>query len=188
MTPNPTKNISRHASRHHLLGNKCVFCAFLQPGSARLGFRNDVREVCGRCPGGVREVAGRFKGSTDLRRLSKSARLASRWLQRGPRTPPGNSAGRFCDGFSIHFLLQFAMKISGKKLGNIEKKCDSDGDDPRTLDRYIIYGYIHIDIYTTLQDDFVTAFRYTFYFELRWKFQEKYKKILGTSMTLLLIY
>ena len=65
------------------------------------------------------------------------------------------------------------MKISGKKLENIEKKCDSDRDDPRTLDRYIIYGYIHIDIYTTLQDDFVTDFRYTFYFNLRWKFQEK---------------
>ena len=80
------------------------------------------------------------------------------------------------------------MEISGKKLENIKKKCDSDEDDPRTLDRYIIYGYIHIDIYTTLQDDFVTAFRYTFYFKLRWKFQEKCKKILGTSMTLLLIY
>ena len=106
----------------------------------------------GRCAGGVREVCGRwpgrFKGFTDLRRLSKSARLASRWLQRGPRTPPGNSPGRFCDGFSIHVLLQFAMEISGKMLENISKKCDSDEDDPRTLDRYIIYGYIHIDIYT----------------------------------------
>ena len=102
------------------------FVLFCSP--AARGWASEM--TSGRCAGGVREVSGRwpgrFKGFTDLRRLSKSARLASRWLQRGPRTPPGNSPGRFCDGFSIHFLLQFAMKISGKKLENIKKKCDSD--------------------------------------------------------------
>ena len=48
----------------------------------------------------------------------------------------------------MHFLLQFAMEISEKIIENNRKKRDSDEDDPRTLDRYIIYGYIHIDIYT----------------------------------------
>ena len=117
-TPNPTKNISRHASPHHLLGNKCVFYPFLQPGCARLGLRNDVREVCGRCAGGVREMCGRWPGAPNAPLIFAGSQNRPDWRPDGSREVPGHLQG-------------------------------------------------------TLQDDFVTDFRYTFYFNLRWKFQEK---------------
>ena len=112
MAPNPTKNTSRHASRDHLLDNKCVFHRFLLPGWVWLDPKNDLRDVCATCAGRVRDA-------------SKSSLMfvASRnWPDRPPddsRELLGHVQGTLRDDFGDEFLIDVLLH----SRWNFQKTC-----------------------------------------------------------------